>query len=303
MALLKVEADKLSNNDLQRGVIEEIIDRDGVFNLLPFVRTEGKAYVYNRENALSEGGFIDVNEAIAEGAATYSEITAKLRILAGDVDVDKFLMGTEGDTNDQLGVQIALKAKALGRKLQRTMIIGDSAGDPSEFDGLIKLTDAGQSSIAGTNGAALTLNMLDQLADDVPNGPDVFFMHPQTIRAYKELLRTVGGGTDAAMLQMKNFTNPVLTHNGVPIVVNDFMPVDETEGSGTALTSVIAARFNELDGAHAIYGGNSAGIVLENIGTVQNKDAWRVRVKWYVGLVLKSTKSMAMLTAVDSAGS
>ena len=66
MPLLKTEAEKLSNNDLVAGVIEEIIDREDLFAVLPFVKTEGKAYVYNRENTVSEGAFIDPNEAITE---------------------------------------------------------------------------------------------------------------------------------------------------------------------------------------------------------------------------------------------
>ena len=45
MPLLKVEAAKLSNNDLQAGVIEELIFKDQMFAMLPFEGTKGKAYV------------------------------------------------------------------------------------------------------------------------------------------------------------------------------------------------------------------------------------------------------------------
>ena len=100
MPLLKAEAEKLSNNDLVAGVIEEIIDRDPLFYLLPFVGTNGKAYVYDRENTLSEADFLDPNDTVNEGAATFTEVTARLRILAGDVDVDKFLQATMSDTNN-----------------------------------------------------------------------------------------------------------------------------------------------------------------------------------------------------------
>lgn len=298
MALLRAEAEKLSNNDLQRGVIEEIIDRDEVYNLLPFVRTAGKAYVYNRENTISEGDFLDVNATVPEGAATFDEIVTKLRILAGDVDVDKFLNETMDDTNDQLSTQIALKAKALGRKFQRTLMVGDAGTTPLEFDGVEQLVTAAQTLDADTNGAALTLGMLDALVDKVPNGPDVIFMHPAVRRQYVNLLRTVGGGTDAAMMQLRNFSRPVLTHNGIPVLINEFLPTDETLGTGTGLSSIYAVRMNELDGLHAIYGGASAGIRLEAIGTVQNKDAWRYRVKWYVGLALKSTLSLARMQGI-----
>ncbi|MDQ9124746.1 phage major capsid protein, partial [Acinetobacter baumannii] len=71
-------------------------------------------------------------------------------------------------------------------------------------------------------------------------------------------------------------------------------------GTNTKTCSIYAIRANEVDGLHGIYGGGPAGIVVENIGTVQNKDATRIRLKWYVGLVLKSTKSLARLKGVTN---
>jgi hypothetical protein len=294
MALLKVEAEKLSNNDLQRGVIEEIVTLDDTFALLPFMRTNGKAYVHNRENTISEGTFLDPNATVTEGAATFTEVTTNLRILAGDVDVDKFLNETMSDTNDQLATQIALKAKALGRKWQATFINGDNGATAQEFDGLVSLVEAGQTiASTGTDGDALTLTKLDELADKIPYGPDAFIMNSAMIRQYRNLLRTVGGGTDANMLQLRNFDRPILTHNGIPILKNDFILSDEAKGTMTDGSSIYAVRMNEDDGVHGIFGGDSAGIRIENIGTVQNKDAWRVRVKWYSAIVMKSTLSLA----------
>ena len=302
MALLKVEAEKLSNNDLQRGVIEEIITHDDVFQIIPFMKTDGKAYVYNRELTESQGTFIDPNEAVVEEAVTFTNVVATLKILAGDVDVDKFLSETMSDTNEQLAIQIALKAKGLGRKWSSTFINGDETGSPKEFDGLTNLVVAGQTIVAGATagGDALTLSNLDALEDEVPNGPDAFIMNSIAIRQYRNLLRTVGGGTDANMLQLKNFDRPMLTHNGIPILKNDFVLANETKGTVNTTMGIYAIRLNEQDGVHAIFGGASAGIRVENIGTVQNKDAWRVRLKWYSGLVLKSTRSLAKLNGLTS---
>ncbi|GAL22952.1 hypothetical protein JCM19235_1253 [Vibrio maritimus] len=41
MPLLKAEADKLSQSDMVRGIIEEFIDQEELFALLPFVGTSG----------------------------------------------------------------------------------------------------------------------------------------------------------------------------------------------------------------------------------------------------------------------
>lgn len=301
MPLLKVQAEKLSQNDLVRGVIEEVIDREDLLAVLPFVHTEGKAYVYNRENGVVEAEFLDPNDTISEGAATFTEVVSKVRILAHDVDLDKFLTGTMSDANDQLGIQLAAKAKGLARKFRKTLVIGNNGTNAKEFDGLevlVGANGAGQNIVVGANGAALTLSMLDELLDAVPNGADVILMRPGTIRAYRALLRQAGG-IGPVEIMMENFGRPMLTHNGVPILENEFIPV-KAQGTATDTCSVYAVRLNETDGVHGLTAGPTAGMTVENIGTVQNKDAIRYRVKWYAGLAQKSTKSAARLVGITN---
>jgi hypothetical protein len=299
MPLLKATAEMLSQNDVVVGIIEEIITVNELFGLLPFVKTEGKAFVYHRENTLPSVSYLDPNEVVPESTGDFTEIVTKLRILAGDVDVDKFLAETMSDTENQLATQIGLKAKALARTFQDSIVNGDNTARPKEFDGLKVLTTAAQTITNGANGAALTLGKLDELIDAVPNGADFLMMRSGTRRAYTALVRAAGGNT-ASMIQHKNFDNPVLAHNGTPIIVNDFLPANEVKGTGTNLASVYAVRANELDGFHGLYGGEAAGVRIESIGTVQNKDATRTRLKWYVGAALKSTKSVARLEAVSN---
>lgn len=301
MPLLKVEAEKLSNNMLEAGVIEEIIDRDDLFAIFPFMRVNGKAYVYNREKTISEAPFVDPNETITEGAATFDEVTTTLKIIAGDVDVDKFLQTTMGDTNNQKAIQILEKAKGLARQFKKTLITGNSSSNTKQFDGLEKLCVAEQVLTAGdgTNSTSLTLTLLDELLDKIPLGADCLIMRGEHIRAFRTLMRAAGGNT-AVDLMLEEFGRPMLTHNGVPILRNDFIPEYEvgSEDSKVKCANIYAARFNEVNGVHGIYGGDNAGIVVEEIGTVQNKDATRTRVKWYVGTALKATHALAMMKNV-----
>ena len=293
MPLLVEEAGKLSTVDLQRGIIEEIIDKEDLLAVLPFVRSEGKSYDYNRESTLSEAEFLSPYDPIPEDAATFEEVNTKLRILAGDVDIDKFLAETQSDLNDQIAIQLQGKAKAITRKFRRSLAQGNAATNPKEFDGVLRLVAPTQKIAAGST--ALSFTMLDELLDAVPNGADAIFMTSAHIRALRALLRATGG-LEPAHIMMSNFGRPMLTHNGVPILVNDFMPVADNAGVKSA--SIVAARLNETDGLHGIFGGDAAGIRMEQIGTVQNKDAIRYRVKWYVSLALKSTKSLATLDEV-----
>lgn len=309
MPLLRQEAEKLSTNQLVSGVIDEIIERDDLFSILPFVRTEGKAYLYNREKTIGGADWLDPNDAINESSATFEEVVAKLRIIAGDVDIDKFLMSTMGESNDQVAIQVAKKAKTVAREFHKVLATGNATTNPKTFDGLPQLltqaqafaATAGGSQVvdAGVNGNALTLSMMDELVDAIPNGADVIVMRRGTIRAYRALLRATYG-TDAVMQMMENFGRPMLTHNGIPIIMNEFLAGNEAKGTAPNTATVYALRLNEQDGLHGLMGGDNAGIVVENIGTVQNKDAIRIRTKWYTGLALKSTRSIAGLRGVTN---
>lgn len=299
MPLLRAEAEKLSNNTLLQGIVEEIIDRDAMFAMLPFEQVNSKALVYNRENTLAGADWLDPNDTINESASTFTEVTAKLRILAGDVDIDKFLIETMGDTNNQVVTQLQAKAKGVARMFHAQVANGDSAANAKAFDGLPKLVDPSMTFAVDTNGGPITLELLDQLKDMVTLGADALVMRSGTWRAIRVLLRAMGGNT-AQHIEIENFGVSVPAFDGLPVVINDFLAGDEAQGTATETCSIYAARFNEADGLHGIFGGPTAGMRVENIGTVQNKDAYRFRMKWYASLVLKSTKSLARLKGVTN---
>ena len=299
MPLLQTEAQKLSLEVLERGVIEEIIDIDEMFALVPFKGVNGKSYMYNRENTLTEADFLSPYDPVNEGGATFTQVVVTLKILAGDVDLDKFLLQTMSDHNSQLAEQLASKAKGMGRAFRRALVQGSSAVNVKSFDGLASLCDPSQVILAATNGASLTLDMLDELKDQVKLGVDCFVMRRSTWRAIRSLLRSFNGN-HAELVMIPNFGKPVPAWDGIPIILNDFIPNNETCGTNSATTSIYGVRFNEVDGFHAIYGGPSAGVVVEEVGTIQNKDAVRHRIKWYVATCLKSTMSLARLAGITN---
>lgn len=313
MPLLITEAQKLSNTDLIRGIVEEIIDVDDTFSLLPFVYTEGKTYTYNRENVLAGADFSLPNVDVEESATSFTEVSATLRILIGDVDVDNFLAATMSDVNDQKAVQVAHKAKAVARKFSDTFINGDTTtvynlatrGGADgvtnvQFDGIDKLTPAGQVLAAGANGGVLTFDLMDSLLDQVKLGADVLVMSKRTIRDYKKLLRSLSSVTPE-YVQLSNGRN-VIAYAGTPILRNDFIRDNDAQGtSGNVCSTVFAARFNEVDGVHGVYGGPTMGFAVQEIGQLEKRDATRTRVKWYCTIALKATHSLARLDGVLSA--
>lgn len=297
MPLLVEEANKLSIEDRQRGVIEEIIDNDELFALLPFVEAKDKVYSYVREGTLSEGEFLSEYDDVPEGAATFIPVDTRLKVLAGQVDMDNFTTEVQSTLNDQVAIQVAAKAKALGRKFRRTLVNGSVATNAKEFDGIKSLMPAGQTLSAGTNGNAISFEALDELKDIVKLGADVLMMRQEVWRQIRALNRAFGGNT-ADMSMIENFGRPIPMYDGTPVIINDFIPVDEVQGSSSATTSVYALRLNEADGFHGLFGGKSAGVRLESLGTLEKKDASRWRLKWYCGTALKATHSVGRLKGV-----
>jgi hypothetical protein len=91
MAMTKAEAAKLTQDLLLRGVIETVIKESALFQLLPFMEVTGTAVTYNREATLPAASFYDVGDTWTEATPTFTTVTAGLKIMGGDADVDNFL--------------------------------------------------------------------------------------------------------------------------------------------------------------------------------------------------------------------
>ena len=130
MALTLAQAALLSENDLQRGVLETFVQESPVLDRIPMLDIEGNAYAYNKEATLPGVAFRSVNEAYVESTGTVVQATESLVILGGDADVDRFIVRTRGNLNDQRATQLAMKIKASSYKFQDTFINGDVAVDP-----------------------------------------------------------------------------------------------------------------------------------------------------------------------------
>src|ERR1043165_5974432 len=135
MPLLLAESAKLSNDMVQRGVIETILEESPMLRVLPFLEVEGNSFKYNQEATLGGASFYAVNGVWSEGRATFTQKTVTLAILGGDADVDGFIQRARSNVNDQRAIQTQLKAKSVARKWQQTVIDGDTSADPNAFDG------------------------------------------------------------------------------------------------------------------------------------------------------------------------
>lgn len=299
MPLLAVEAEKLSIEDRQRGIIEEIIDRDELFALMPFTKANDLTYSYVREKTAAQGEWFSAYDDLEESASEFDPVSVQLKRIAGQVDIDNFQAEVQSGLNDQVAIQLSQKAKGMGRQFRDVLVNGDTSVNPLQFDGLKRLVTPGQTLWAGAEGGAVSFTALDELKDAVMLGADMLMMRQSTWRAIRGLNRAMGGNT-ADHIMIDNFGYPVKAYDGTPVIINDFLPVNETRGANTATTSIYALRVNEADGFHGLFGGESAGFRMEKVGLLQGKDVTRWRMKWYVAAALKATHSIARLGGVTN---
>lgn len=294
MALTKVEAAKLTDDLLLRGVIETIILESPVLQRLPFMEVVGTGLTYNREATLPAADFYEVGDTWTESTPTFEQVTTGLKILGGDADIDHFLLQTYRDPNQLEAVVLQQKAKAVAHAFLMAFYRGDSAANPKQFDGLRKLVPASQTIQPGPNGGSLTLELLDQLIDLVkPGKPDALLMSKRTRRKLAQLRRTSGTVLES---EVDQFGQRIVSYDGIPVLVDDFVPDDETLGTGNNLSSIYAVKF----GPSGLMGLENGGITVEEVGALETKNARRWRVRWYVGLALFSTVAVARLQGITA---
>lgn len=292
MALTLLEASKLSNDVLQKGVINTFARTSAVLELLPFQEIAGNSYKYNQEEALPGIAFRGVNEGYVESAGVVNQLSEGLYILGGDVDVDKFLVQTRGNIQDLRSIHTEMKAKALALEWTRAFFKGDSA-NPHEFDGLQKRLSGKQ--VIDGKGSAITAPMLDELIDSVEGEPDVLFVSKAMRREIKHLLKKSNHYIESGE---NSFGRPVATYGGIPI------RVIETDGSGTEILG-----FNETGSTASIYavkfgaeqyvaGLRNGGVSVRDLGEIDEKPVFRTRIEFYNGLAVFHPRAAARLSNV-----
>lgn len=318
MAVTLAQAAVLSQNDLQRGVLEIFVQESPVLDRLPLMTIEGNAYAYNKESTLPGVAFRAVNEAYTESTGTFVQATESLVILGGDADVDRFIVQTRGNLNDQRAAQTRLKVKAASYKFQDAFFNGDVTVDTKSFDGLKKRLTGGQVIDFGTNGGPVLGNggteshaffdALDSLVAAVPglNGTNGAIYANRNVQAK---VRSAGrriGGVDVVREDITG--KRILTWNGIPFLDpgqnaagTDILPLTETQGTASDASSIYAVKFGQDENDQAVTGLTNGGVMVDDLGQLQSQPVYRTRIEFYCGLATFGGKAAARLRGVRNA--
>ncbi|OHE69831.1 MAG: hypothetical protein A2Z99_08315 [Treponema sp. GWB1_62_6] len=297
-----VESAKLSDNELIAGVIENVITVNQMYEALPFETIDGNALQYTRENALGavQLGTVGTEIVAGKAAATFTSVTSALTTIVGDAEVNGLIQATRSSHTDQTGSQVASKAKSAGRQFQDMLVNG--TGINNQFTGLLALVDA--TKIVAQDGA-LSFALLDNLIDlvtDKDGEVDYFAMNARTRRSFFNLVRSLGGASVTEVVQLPNGAT-VPAYRSIPIFRNDYIPVNQTAGSLTNCTTVLAGTFDdgsESIGIAGLTAANDGGIVIKDVGEHQTRDEHITRVLWYCGLALFNLNGLAAGTGVTN---
>lgn len=306
------EANQLARTTLVQAVIETIVEESPFLSRLPYMGVLGTGLTYNRELSPGAAQFYAPGDTWVEGTPTFTTKTSTLKIAGGDADVDKFLRKTRSNENDLKAEVITLKSKALARLIQEELVYGDVDDDALGFDGLhAAITDdatdqqvhAGATTVEGAGSLTELQEMLHLIR---PGKPD-FLMGPRKgLQQIGTIARSLGSEAyHSGQIDVGNLRLTVNFFDGVPYFINDFQSITETISSGAYATktggtgyTIFAVRVGP-DGLMGLHDGS--GVQVEEIGTLETKDAERTRIKFYNSLALFGTLAVARYDGIDTA--
>jgi hypothetical protein len=307
------QAALLIQNELVKGVAEDIITVNPIFSYMPFIGYEGQGIIINRELTLGMADELAVGGTITttmKGASTFTRQTFTATKIIGDAEMDGLVQAQSVSAGvDQTALEISLKAKKVGRLFQLGMATG--TGTSPQMNSLPSMCDSGQYTTAATT-QTLSFLLLDELLDLVKSKDgetDWLQMPARSLRSLKVLYRNLGGTMPTHVLKMPDGTSrSVYMYEDVPVFKNEYLSVVETLNGGAltggVLTSVWAGVWDDGSQKIGLAGIHPAsvpgGIMVHPIGHKETKDEEIWRIKQYANVALFNRKGMARLTSISN---
>ncbi len=292
---------------LSAGIREILVQEEPLFDLVPWeTLPQGVSqFKYFQETQLPTTAFRAVN---ASWDADYGIIipqTENLAILGGEVEIDKFILDTQGGALSP-GIkarQYRMKALSAKEKWLTALIEGDTAVDANSFTGF-RPRISGTSldyEMSATDAVALTLEKVDEVDEAVFGGPSSRLMNQWTRRKFNALMRSAGQAREEVSA---SFGRQIPSYADIPNLViqrqddmSSILAFDEDPGDGgDDASSIYFVKWGE-DYIHGILGSGGAWEV-QDFGEQEAVPRVMGRLSVYVGLVTRHPRSLARLHAI-----
>ena len=325
------EAQKLVQDVLLAGVVEEIIEEGQLVSLLPVFSIEGKSVKYNRESVLPSADFYDINEQIpwTSDVEYTAQVTVELKRVLRQDALDKFMASTYKTPNDYRSIVISGLSKGCLRTIEDKFIYGDKDNvNAKEFDGLHHLASPSVTDLDITQTGALSLmnirKMLDAMkVSQVGRGRTILLMPHEIARRIDAYVQEAGMtswvGPASIVFAPNELGQRVTYFDGIPIIRSDYLVAEQVAtgltaasarakySSGTKYYSIFGVRFGQVmeGGVCMAFSGDGGGagdfFGIEFFDKLENFDAEGIRLKAYCALALGSTKSIGRITDITDA--
>lgn len=300
MVLSLLEAAKLHFNngeDRQAGLISAFSQGSPLLSAMPTVEVNGNAHAWDEEAILPTAAFRAVNESYTASEGKITKRVEPCKVVGGLVTFDRVTIRTMGAA--VRSAHEALKAKAIGQKVNYALIHGDTSTDPKSIDGLsLRFPIAGSRAVA--NGVtALSMKKLDEAMDETENGGTHILATRAMVRNITSYLRSSG---TAIQMMADAFGRKVMAYNDRPIIVADPVGIDSSysilpfsEASST--TSVFVLNLS-VAGLHVIQNG---GLAIEDVGRSDAGTLYSTLIEWIIGMADKGPRAVTRLTGITNA--
>jgi hypothetical protein len=294
-----------NNETLRASVIRQFAEQSDIMDAMTWMTISGNAYRYNQEATLPGIAFRGVNESFTPSTGVINPQVEPLFTIGGELDVDNFILRTEGP--GARARQENLKLKAVAADITRAILAGDNTAEPREFDGWKRRVIGDQLVANGSTdgGDVLSLLKLDE-AIDLVNSPTHLVMNREMKRRFIAAMRsTTTGVAGNVTMDRDDLGRRVTRYNDLPILVGyapsrntAILPFTELGSTGSTATasSIYVVSFRE-DG---VTGLQSGPMMVKDLGELQDSPKRRTRVEWDPGMAILDGFAIARLYGVKS---
>lgn len=223
------------------GIVQIITNNSIFMRRLRFIGVPEFSYAYSRQQTTGGIAFRGLNESFTADVGVVNPQVELLKIFGGTVKTDRQLgRGPKG--NAVRANNVAQKVKRASLTFDLKVLKGNSQTDPKEFDGLNRRLTGRQAFNAATNGAVLSLDLLDDALDRTVGTDDqkIIVCNKAIRRQMNKLVIDAAGGAAVAdvktgITNYKGAAVEVVDEDGDNSAVLDF---DETVGNSAVTTSL-----------------------------------------------------------------
>lgn len=292
--------------------VRAILNTGELAPVIPWINTEGGAYVYAMDDELPDSQprlFDEANDDTQGSTVTEAEV---LKIYGKDIKTDSSKIALFGANAHAR--QIEASARALRMRIERDFIKGDaSSNNGREMDGLRKKITTGSSqSIANhASGAGLSFAALDELIDavDGPNSEKRLVIGKKLAVRFGAAARATGvSGT--VNFELNAIGRMSMFYNDVEIIRTDVDSKNVAiqgfdEAGSTSSIYCVAMGEGLVSGVQGpsltADGSVQPGLTIYDVGESTSTPTRITRISWHAAMVIENKRAAARLYNITNA--